>query len=276
MYAQTVSPMRSEFSRDSGYARDTGVRQLRLAETLAEETVSPALAVGLGLPAYEMKFVISDELAREVERLAQAELVPDSHADPAVGNGYRTTTLYCDTAELDIFRRVRPFKRSKNRLRRYGVAPWLYLERKTRWGDRVKKRRVTIPESELALLVQPCSSGDWAAHWFHQQLLDSQFRPVCRIGYERMAYTGVSPEGPVRLTFDRSIRGCLTTDWIVQPFSDGLTVLPGMVICEMKFRCELPAFLKGLAQDLRLVPTRISKYRTYMRAYRQSQGLPIS
>lgn len=242
----------------------------------SDATVSPALfsGVGVDLPAYEMKFIISEETAREVERLARPLMTPDSHSDPAMGNAYRTTTLYCDTAGLDIFRRVRPFKRSKNRLRRYGLEPWLFLERKTRWGDRVKKRRVTISDSELSTISHAHSSADWSAHWFHQQILDCQFMPVCRIAYERVAYITTSPEGPVRLTFDRAIRGCQTESWVVQPFSGGLPVLSGQVVCEMKFRLEMPAFLKKISHECQLVPTRISKYRTYMRAYRKSLGLP--
>jgi hypothetical protein len=174
--------------------------------------------------------------------------------------------LYFDTVPLDVYYRVPPFQRRKHRLRRYGSEPCVFLERKFRRGDRVKKRRTIVPDAELPVLSNPFSTVDWAGHWFHRHLLRRGLRPVCRIAYWRVPYIGNSREGPMRLTLDRSIRGCLADDWGVDPFPDGLTILPDRVVCELKFRSFMPTVFKEIVQAMHLTPIRISKYRTFMQA----------
>jgi hypothetical protein len=234
----------------------------------AEETLSPSLRVAsLGsLPAFEMKYLVSEALASQIERLARARLSLDPHGDPSRGNGYRTTTLYCDTAQLDVFYGQRPFRRRKHRLRRYGNEPWIFLERKYRRADRVKKRRSTIADTELSRLATADSNETWAGHWFHQQLVRRQLLPACRIAYHRVAYLGASGDGAMRLTIDREIRGYLTDEWRVDPFDDGLPILASEVICELKFSNTMPVLFKEIVETLHLTPTRVSKYRTFMRA----------
>src|SRR5262249_6322007 len=157
---------------------------------------------------------------------------------------YRTTSLYCDTAQFEVFHRLGSFKRRKHRLRRYGQAPWVFLERKTKWGDRVRKRRTMIPDSDLALIAHPMSATTWPGHCFHRHLLRRRLLPVCRITYERLALIGQSNDGPLRLTFDRCLRGVLTRAWDLEDPGDGLPLLPGQVICEFKYRAFLPSLFK--------------------------------
>src|SRR5262249_44628476 len=150
---------------------------------------------------------------------------PDAHADPGLGGAYRTTSLYCDTPRLDVFHRTGPGRRRKHRLRRYGRAPWVYLERKTKRGECATKRRAQVVDADLAYLAPPMSAVDWPGHWFHRHLVRRQLVPVCRIAYERVALMGRSEHGPVRATFDRHVRGVRTRDWDPGPFDGGLPVL---------------------------------------------------
>ena len=225
---------------------------------------SPSLAVAMGIPAYELKFLLTEAQARAVEQQARTLMVTDMHADPRLGDAYRTTSVYCDTAAFDVFHRRSPHKRRKHRLRRYDQTATIFLERKSKWGDRVKKRRTMISDAELALLAHPMSVTDWPGHWFHRHLVSRQLLPVCRIAYERVALVGHSAEGPLRLTFDRNIRGALTRTWTVDPVEDGLQVLADKVICEFKYRAFLPSLFKDIIQGLRLTPQPVSKYRTYL------------
>ena len=251
----------AKYSRDCLAARRADVAAVRIRC----EVLSPSLEVVAApeLAAFEMKFLVSEEQAQGVERLAAAEFAFDPHGHPALANGYRTTTLYSDTAWLDVFYGECPFKRRKYRVRRYGFEPSIFLERKSRRGDRVKKRRSTVPEEELALLRNPYSAMDWEGHWFHRRLVSCRLRPVCRIAYHRIAYVGQTAEGPLRLTFDREIRGCATSEWLVDPFDGGLGILTGQVVCEFKFRGTMPVFFKKIVRAMRLAPIRISKYRTF-------------
>ncbi len=64
------------------------------------------------IPAFEMKFLISEDQARAIEARVCELLTVDSHREPALGNAYRVTSLYCDTPSLDTYWREPPLKRS--------------------------------------------------------------------------------------------------------------------------------------------------------------------
>src|SRR5262249_31896590 len=158
------------------------------------------------------------------------------------------TTLYCDTPQLDIYHRSRSFRRNKFRLRRYGRESLIYLERKSKTGDRVRKERSVILDAELPLMDNTLSVTDWSGHWFHQHVLERQFSPVCRMVYDRVAYVGHSSDGPLRVTFDRHLRGIRVGDWNLGGVDGGLPLLAGQVIFELKFRTALPLLFKELIQ----------------------------
>ena len=224
---------------------------------------SPSLSAkcaGAG-PAFELKFLLTESQARQIEDWARQRLALDPHGDPALGGAYQTTSLYCDTPEHDVYHRAPSYKRRKFRVRRYGAAGWTFLERKSKWGDRVAKKRVAIPDADLMHLTRPMSLVDWPGHWFHRSLNMRRLQPACLIAYQRLAYFGVCPESPLRLTLDRDVRGILASDWRVLPFEAGLPLLTDLVIVEFKFRSALPTPFKELVNDLHLTPSGVSKYR---------------
>ncbi len=236
---------------------------------------SPSLSSPVaGAPAFELKFLLDEGQAQEVEAWAQRRLALDPHGDPALGGAYRTTTLYTDTPGLDVYHRSPSFRRRKYRVRRYGSAPWLFLERKLKAGDRVAKRRAAVPGEEISSLAGPMSLMTWPGHWFHRSLVNRRLGPACRIAYQRTAYAGSCPEGPLRLTLDRRARGLLTEEWNVDPFEGGLPLLTGQVIVEFKFRSALPGPFKELVQGMRLRPAVVSKYRLCREAWGAAPPLP--
>jgi len=242
------------------------------------ESPSLSASTGLEVPAFELKFLLTEAQARDVEERARRHMFSDPHADPALDNAYRITSLYCDTPALDVFHRLAPFQRRKHRLRRYGQTPWIFLERKIKWGDRVKKRRTMIPDADLTILIQPpqpdrsptalsgLDGAAWPGHWFHRHLAMRQLAPVCRIAYERVALVGEAAEGPLRLTFDRHIRGLMRRDWNLDDDGAGMPLLTDQVICEFKYRALLPSLFKEIILAARLTPGPVSKYRTFLRA----------
>ncbi len=235
---------------------------------------SPSLASrieGAG-PAYELKFLLDEVRAAAVEGWARERLALDPHGDPALGGAYRTVSLYCDTPELDVFHRAPSYKRRKFRVRRYGAGPWAFLERKSKGGDRVAKRRTAVASEDLPLLAHPMSLVSWPGHWFHQRLLARRLRPACRIEYLRTAYVGACTEGPLRLTLDRRVHGTPAGEWGFDSCEGGLPLLTGRVILEFKFRSALPALFKELVRDLGLSPTPVSKYRLC----RDAWGVPAA
>jgi len=202
-----------------------------------------------------------------VEAWARARLTPDPHGDPALGGAYRTTSLYCDTPDLDVYHRTPSYRRRKFRVRRYGDATWTYLERKSKWGDRVAKWRVSVPDTELANLAAPEVPEAWPGFWFHRRLVMRRLQPACRVAYRRLAFAGSCADGPLRLTFDRDLRGVPAQDWRLDPVENGRALLAGHVILELKFRAALPGPFKQLVAEHRLTPHAVSKYRTCCEAW---------
>ena len=178
-------------------------------------------------PAYEIKFLLSEDQARSVEARVRGRLSPDPHADPALGGAYRITSLYTDTPQFDVFRRTGEFARSKFRVRRYGHNGPVFVERKDKNGDKVRKCRVSVPTADLAILAAPVAPASWAGGWFHHELTRRRLAPVCRITYERVAYLGTTDGGTVRLTFDRTVRGELAAGWEVAPVGGAGICFPG-------------------------------------------------
>lgn len=238
------------------YAREGIVRT-------SDESLSPSLRPWTAgdVPAFEMKFVLDEATAREVEGRIAWQLSPDPHSDPALGNAYRISTIYCDTPAFEVYRRLGRHRHRKYRLRRYGNESVIFLERKTKRGERVRKRRVTVDVGELRLLSASSVDADWSGRWFHQQLLEQRLEPVCAVHYLRTAYAGAESGSPLRLTFDRQLRTSLVKTWEPPCLPGGNSVLEQCVICEFKFRGALPALFKDVIRDLTLNPGGVSKYR---------------
>jgi hypothetical protein len=212
--------------------------------------------------AFELKFHLSTADAGRVEAWARRRLLPDPHGDEGA---YLTTSLYCDTAGLDVYHRSPGFRRSKFRLRRYELSSEIYLERKRRKGDRVRKRREAIELDDLPLLSGADVPPDWPGLWFFQKMCERALRPVCRIAYRRTAFQGMSSGGPIRLTLDRHVIGAPANKWDLSPLADGKPLLAGVVL-EMKFRTSLPLLFRDLLEELPPLG-RISKYRLSVEAW---------
>ncbi|AMV28249.1 VTC domain protein [Gemmata sp. SH-PL17] len=237
--------------------------------TPASGLESPSLfnpAAGTDAPtAYEVKYLLTEEQVAEVVDRVTGKLDLDAYADPAMGNAYITTSVYTDTPNFDVFYRNEGYNRDKFRVRRYGHTGPVFVERKTKNGDKVRKHRVRISADEVPELAAPALNGEWAGEWFHSQLLQKQLQPVCRVAYERVAYLGTADGGTVRLTFDRNIRGVLVREWKLESVG-AVPALLDKVVCEFKFRTAMPALFKGIVADLGLTPTPVSKYRTFVQA----------
>jgi hypothetical protein len=235
----------------------------------AAEGFSPSFGNGHGAAsaAFELKFLLDEAAALRVEAWARRHLAPDPHAEEALGGAYTIHSLYLDTPGFDVFRRADADLRHKYRVRRYGRGDALYLERKTRCGDRVSKQRVAVEDVRLPLLPTGAAEPGWPGEWFQSEVLARRLRPVCRISYRRTAFVG-DDCGPVRLTLDRHARCVPQPSWHVDALGDGLPLLPGQVVLELKYRDALPALFKRLLVELCLNPGSVSKYRRGVEAWK--------
>lgn len=211
-------------------------------------------------PAFEVKFLLTEMQAVEVERHLRPSLVVDPHSDPDLGNSYRVTSVYFDTAAFDVFHRTKGHRRRKFRIRRYGTGAVVFLEQKSKSKQQVRKKRTVIADGELSSFDAAELNG-WPGAWFATKLAKRALVPICRISYQRTALIGTSSEGPIRVTFDRLAHGATAAGRVPEPVADGKSLLSDEVIAEFKFLGAMPNLFKSVIEGLQLTPRPVSKYR---------------
>jgi len=210
--------------------------------------------------ANEVKFKVSDEQADEIRVWARASLQPDPHGSGEWGDTYRTTTLYLETPAFDVYHQRGSNGRAKYRIRRYGDGPVVFVERKLKRRGKVAKRRTLVGADGLLRLAHVSRNGHDATGWFTRRLDRRRLSPVCQIGYERMARTGTTPSGAIRLTMDRDVRVARARDYVfVDDPGQAVPDLPAVL--ELKYHGDVPALFLELIERFRLAPEAISKYR---------------
>lgn len=230
-----------------------------LGQPNQEQMESPGLGAGHGQgAAFEVKYQLSEQEAREIEGWARQNLIPDGYGDRGT---YRVTSVYCDTPHLDVFHRSPGYRRSKYRVRRYDQGGPLFLEQKTKKGDRVRKKRVEVSPEELAFLLADEPPLGWHGEWFGRRVREKNLRPTCGLSYVRTAFFGQSESGPIRMTFDREVVGSPAEGWGVPTVENGRGILSDGVLLEMKFHIHLPVLFRDLLPRLPAAPSRFSKYR---------------
>lgn len=229
--------------------------------------------------ASEVKFVVPRVTGLAVMDWARRELERDPHGAGSHGDQYHTSTIYFDSAAYDVFHRRRSFGRCKYRIRRYEGQGSVFLERKLRRPGLLAKRRTIVTASALSHLEQSGLNG-WAGNWFHRRLLLRGLQPVCELGYTRVARAGTSPSGPIRLTLDDALHVAPTRRPLFGHAGQPIPMMEGSMILELKFRVEVPALFKRLAEEFRLVPQTASKYRIGIAALdpggTRGEAVPVS
>src|SRR5262245_30864964 len=105
--------------------------------------------------AYEIKFLVEAHVAGRIQAWARTHLNADPHGTGPFGDEYRTSSIYFDTDALDVFHRRGSYGRSKYRIRRYGDAETVFLERKLREPSVLAKRRTRTDLISLDQLSHP-------------------------------------------------------------------------------------------------------------------------
>lgn len=226
-------------------------------------TLSPAL-----LPesqAFELKFLVSEDVARGIARWAESAMSPDPHAEPGWHGGYAIQTLYLDTPDGAVANARPGYRATKLRVRRYGSGDLLYLEAKTKRGDRVRKRRTQVADNELGYLRHGVASSDWSGRFFLDLVLAKGLSPATLVSYRRLAYVSPTETRAARLTIDEGLSACSEDGWTVPRIASGRDLgLAGRVL-ELKFADVMPPKFRQLIQSFGLAPTRVSKYRSARR-----------
>ena len=80
-----------------------------------------------------------------------------------------------------------------------------------------------------------------------------------------VAFFGISGGQAVRLTIDENLVGVPARGWEAQPLQEGLDLLPGRGLLELKFHDSMPELFRRLLPELPLQAARVSKYRRCVR-----------
>jgi hypothetical protein len=210
--------------------------------------------------AREIKFLVASDRSELLRAWARAELRPDPHGGGADGSEYQTTTIYLDTRDRAVYRRVGSYGRSKFRVRRYGMSETVFLERKLRTSALLSKRRTAVAASLVPeILTGPPGNG--VAAWFSERVSARGLEPTCQVSYRRHAFIGTTEHGPMRLTFDDCVQAHANGTHLFDPSDRSVGVLTGHLIVEMKFCMATPTVFKRLVEEFRLTPVAVSKYR---------------
>ena len=210
--------------------------------------------------ASEIKFVVDADTGERIRSWARSFLEPDPHGTGVFGDEYRTTTLYFDTAEGHVFHQRGSFGRAKYRIRRYGQSDVIFLERKLRQPGLLVKRRTEAPLDTLDGRDRSERGRRPGGGWFERRLAARRLEAVCQLSYRRLARSAATETGHARLTLDETIEAVAIT---AARFSneEGLPVLGGRYILELKYRSHVPVVFKRLIEEFSLKPQAISKYR---------------
>ena len=212
---------------------------------------------------HETKFLIPLERADAILDWARRNMDADPHGNGENRDEYVVQSIYLDTADWHVFRKLGSYGRAKYRIRRYSDENWLFLERKMKRSGIVRKRRTTIDLRDL-----PNFKNHINGLWYDKRLTLRQLKPTCYIQYHRVARQKMTSDGKLRLTLDRDLKfNTDVTPWF-WPERDGQAVLQDKAILELKYPQELalPALAKQVIAEFNLSPTAASKYRTAIRA----------
>ena len=210
--------------------------------------------------AREMKFLIDEGQAPAVREWARARLARDHFGSGPHGDDYTTTSLYFETPGFDVYHRRGSYGRSKFRIRRYGEADVVFLERKFRTSRLLAKRRTTVPILEMENLAAAKPRADWCGYWFHRRVLLRRLNPLIQMSYDRTARVGMASAGPMRMTIDTNLRVLPMPDRAFIP-GVGFPLIQGKCIVELKYRVAMPVLFKELVETFKLAPSPVSKYR---------------
>ena len=216
-----------------------------------------------GTATSEIKFLIPPDVAQGIREWARTHLAPDPHGAGADADEYDTCTLYFDTAEFDTLCRRGSYGRAKYRVRRYGDADAIFLERKLRKPGILIKHRMACGIDCLDRLNGSEGIRGWTGEWFQRRLLVRRLHPVCQVSYRRMARNLERGDGPARLTLDSGLRVVAADE---ARFSNGAAApfLESHAILELKYSGRFPALWRQLVEDFALSPHNASKYRLGM------------
>ncbi len=241
-----------------------------------------ALTTPNKLQRREFKYLIDESQVDDIRRYIEGICTVDPYAEKT-GGRYMIDTLYLDTPRKATYWATieDAVDRYKLRIRSYPSvtnAP-IFFEVKRRVGDAVLKTRGSIRGNWRRILFdgipevlaeipdsQRRAIDNFICH-FHQ----SPMEPSVHVRYEREPYFSLIDDY-ARVTFDRNLSYQRATEMTVDAPASGWTYLDhgsaqrsfsparSLVLLELKFTSQVPAWMRHLSQTLALPRLAFCKY----------------
>ncbi len=220
---------------------------------------------------YECKYLISEDLAREIRKFAQPYVELDYFSAQQPDHRYAVHSLYLDGPSHELYETTRRGlkNRFKLRIRGYDAKPEspLFIEVKKRADRVIMKRRALVsrPAAQALLSGQAMPEGtdtslrDFAE--FRGLAARLAAKPAVYVSYLREAYEAGGPE-PARITFDRNLHHAVVgagapfafdqLDWRPTPCEG--------TILELKYTDACPQWIEMLIETFQLARRSVAKY----------------
>ena len=229
----------------------------------------------LQLQRFELKYLVSDQVALAVRDFASSYLVLDENCIGRPNNSYPNHSLYLDSSDLRMYWDVINGNRNryKLRVRFYNEDPAspLFLEIKQRHNDAILKQRSAIRREALRGVLDgetPDESHLFSANQrnlaalqrFSQLMLQQRASPQTHVSYLREAWM-TEHDNSARVTFDRAVRVERRTVPDVSCAMHTPTMPWGeTVIMELKFTGRFPNWFGELARIFGIMQCGVAKY----------------
>jgi len=222
----------------------------------------------------ETKYIVSNEVAGQVLRIARQYLEPDR----GLTEPQRITSLYLDSPDFTFLQWHQEARRHrfKLRIRGYGETPnRLYAEIKQRVGDLGRKRRAEFSATALSMVLGKGDGrlgavvGDFYPDLteFIQKRKAFQAEPKVMVRCSRQSFRESDSAGETAVTADYQIMYRRAADWDLSAAHEWQPVLlprrneSETAVIELKYTQEPPAWMSSLMRDLEPQRARFSKYR---------------
>lgn len=224
---------------------------------------------------YELKYLISSELALQVRDFVRQYLELDEYSVGQPNDSYPIHSVYLDSDDWKIYQRTINGDKNRFKLRiRYYTenrkVP-IFFEIKRRMKDVILKQRAGVRadavqellNGQMPLpeqLINPCPEDFQAIQDFQRLMLELNAKPKMQVSYDREAYVN-NFNNEVRLTLDRNVRGVPRDVWIHTTQTDGAFICTkDVVILELKFTHRFPIWYRDLVETFNLPQCGAAKY----------------
>jgi len=224
---------------------------------------------------FELKYLVTEEVALAMRDFVQGYLVPDEFAAKSANYSYPNHSLYLDSDDLQLYWDVINGNKNRHKLRlRYyddNPAAPVFFEIKRRSDNAILKERGAVRRDAVATLlagqlpdqshlVKNHPKQFSALQNFCYLMHESGAKPKTHVYYQREAWMSVQ-DNSVRVTFDRHVCSVSHPEPVITTRMEN-PVMPwgSLVILELKFTTRFPNWFFEMVRLFNAMQCGVAKY----------------